>query len=99
MFISTQVLRDLIIKLSLSVQGQVAGKTQKLPQCCLLLIFRNLRVRSGRRECQGKKRVQREKEMTKREQMAKGKLSYSLAWWSGVTVMRVLNGNMENAWH
>ena len=47
----------------------------------------------------GKKRVQREKEMTKREQMAKGKLSYSLAWWSGVTVMRVLNGNMENAWH
>ena len=44
-----------------------------------------------------KKRCKGKKEMTKREQMAKRKLSYSLAWWSGVTVMKVLKGNMENA--
>ena len=56
----------------------------------LLLIFRNVRVWSGRRECQRKKRVQREKEMTRTEQMAKGKLSYSLAWWSGVTSIESL---------
>lgn len=89
MFISTQVFRNLIIKVSLSVQGQVVDKTQKLflgvtTVLSLLLIFRNVRVRSGKRECQRKKRVQREKGMSRREQMVKGKLSYSLTWWSGV---------------
>ena len=92
------MLRNLRIKLT---AAQVIAKTQMLylEVLNLLLIFNKARVKSGKRKCLRKTRVQKARKLTSGEKIAKEKLSYSLAWWSGMKVVTVLNENMVNAWH